>query len=248
MKTVFSFSLFGHQDKYCKGLLKNIELIHRYFPTAETWVYVGNDISDNLILTLKTLEKVNIIPTGKDGMINKFYRFFPIDTDTVSVCIVRDADSRIYERDRACIEEFIKSDKLAHIIRDHPNHHHPILAGTISIKKGLINNIHSLFCQYREKNDVTSFWSDQDFLKSIFYPHVLASSMIHDDLQQLEPYSMKTSFKVPIKSGLDFIGQVYEYDTNGNEYPKFDDFFSGGVYGSNFWTDERRQRVGYNRL
>jgi hypothetical protein len=57
---------------------------------------------------------------------------------------------------------------------------------------------------------------------------------------------MKTPFKVPINTGLDFIGQVYEYDENGNEYPKFNDFFLGGVYGLAFWTEERRHRVGYH--
>lgn len=248
MNYIFSYSLFGSADKYCKGMLRNVELIEAAFPSWGIWIYIGNDVPDSIINTLEQHPSVKLIYTNEVGMVNKLYRFFSIDDSSIDVCCVRDADSRILDRDVSCIKDFIESDKLFHIIRDHPNHHHPILAGTISIKKGLINNIHSLFCQYREKNDVTSFWSDQDFLKSIFYPHVLASSMIHDDLQQLEPYSMKTSFKVPIKSGLDFIGQVYEYDTNGNEYPKFDDFFSGGVYGSNFWTDERRQRVGYNRL
>jgi hypothetical protein len=221
MKTVFSFSLFGHQDKYCKGLLKNIEVIQRYFPTAETWVYVGNDISDNLILALKTLEKVTIIPTGKDGMINKFYRFFPIDTDTVSVCIVRDADSRIYERDRACIEEFIKSDKLAHIIRDHPNHHHKMMAGMWGIKKGIIHEkIEDLFktwCHHHPSND---FWNDTDFLCQVIYPKVCFSSIIHDETHRFEPPRFKTPFPLELVS-LDFIGQVYEYDVDGNEYAKF---------------------------
>jgi hypothetical protein len=221
MKTVFSFSLFGHQDKYCKGLLKNIELIQTYFPTAETWVYVGNDISDNLILTLKTLEKVTIIPTGKDGMINKFYRFFPIDTDTVSVCIVRDADSRIYERDRVCIEEFIKGDKLAHIIRDHPNHHHKMMAGMWGIKKDAIHEkIEDLFTTWSQHHSSGDFWNDTDFLCQVIYPKVCFSSIIHDETQRFEPPTFKRPFPLPLVS-LDFIGQVYEYDVDGNEYAKF---------------------------
>jgi hypothetical protein len=179
-------------------------------------------------------------------MVNKFYRFFPIDDPNVDICCIRDADSRVLERDVGCIEDFLESDKLFHIIRDHPNHHHRILAGTISIKKNILTqSLYSIFCKYRENNDVNTFWSDQEFLISIFYPGILPVSLIHDDLQVFEPYTVKTKFKVPIKSGLDFIGQVYEYDENGNEYPKFTDFFSGGVYGSTFWNDERRKRIGY---
>jgi len=246
MINVFSFTLFGSADKYCKGMLRNVALIEAAFPSWEIWIHIGNDVPESIIHSLEQHPSVKLIYTNEVGMVNKLYRFFPIDDSTVGVCCVRDADSRILDRDISCIKDFIESDKLFHIIRDHPNHHHPILAGTISIKKGLINNIHGLFCQYREKNDVTTFWNDQDFLKAIFYPRVLAVSMIHDDLQQFEPYSMKTPFKVPINTGLDFIGQVYEYDENGNEYPKFNDFFLGGVYGLAFWTEERRHRVGYH--
>jgi hypothetical protein len=246
MARVFSFSLFGSADKYCKGIIRNIELIQVAFPSWKIWIHIGNDVPENIIHILSSYPSVKLILTNEVGMVNKFYRFFPIDDPNVDICCIRDADSRVLERDVGCIEDFLESDKLFHIIRDHPNHHHPILAGTISIKKGLVNNIHGLFCQYREKNDVTTFWNDQDFLKSIFYPRVLAVSMIHDDLQQFEPYSMKTPFKVPINTGLDFIGQVYEYDENGNEYPKFNDFFLGGVYGLAFWTEERRHRVGYH--
>ena len=228
-------------------MLRNVELIEAAFSSWEIWIYIGNDVPDIIINTLKQHPSVKLIYTNEVGMVNKLYRFFPIDDSSVDICCIRDADSRVLDRDISCIKEFIESEKLFHIIRDHPNHHHAIMACSLGIKKGLIPfSLYDTFCIYRLNNEVNTFWNDQDFLKHVFYPKVLAESLIHDDLQNLEPYSMKTTFKVPINTGLDFVGQVYEYDENGNEYPKFSDFFSGGNYGLEFWTEERRQRVGYH--
>jgi hypothetical protein len=247
MVNVFSFTLFGSSDKYCKGLLRNIELIHEFFPDFETWVYLGNDVPAHILQALQESKNVRCIFTGEVGLVNKFYRLFAIDSPEVDVCFVRDADSRIFARDRSTVKDFLESDKLFHIVRDHPNHNHKIMAGIISIRKGLLSqNLQDIFDEYRKSNEVITFWNDQEFLREIFYPRVLSVSMIHDDLQQFEPYSMKTRFKEPIGDALHFVGQVYEFDENGNEYPKFTDYLDGGVYGKEFWTQERKERLGIN--
>jgi hypothetical protein len=245
MKKVFSFTLFGAQDKYCKGLLLNIQQIQRHFPDFEVWVYIGNDVPSYLIDTLSTFQNVHRILTNENGNVNKFYRFFAIDNPEVELMIVRDVDSRIYSRDISVINDFVQSDKLFHIIRDHPNHFHKILAGAFAIRKGLLaHRLQDIFDEYKQTREVTTFWNDQEFLAEIFWPRVLSVSMIHDELQEFEPYSIKTPIKESIGDGLHFIGQVYEFDENGNEYPKFTDFFDGGVHGNAFWTAERKARLG----
>jgi len=245
MVCVFSFTLFGNADKYCKGLLRNIEIIHKEFPTFETWVYIGNDVPAHILNELHASRNVRCIFTGEVGLVNKFYRFFAIDDPNVEVMFVRDVDSRILKRDISTIHDFLASDKKFHIVRDHPNHFHKVMACSLAIRKGLLAApLKSIFDEYRKTNEVTTFWNDQEFLASVFWPRVISVSMIHDDLQEFEPYSIKTQIKEPIGNALDFIGQVYEFDENGNEYPKFTDFLEGGVHGPVFWTHERRARVG----
>ena len=223
MKNVFSFSLFGSAEKYSKGLLRNIEVIHQYFPEWYTYIWVGDGVSEEVLVELHEKKNVKLIPTNETGMVNMSYRFFSIDDPEVAIMCVRDADSRIYERDRACIEDFVNSQKLFHIIRDHPNHHHTILGGMWGMKKQFLDRkLQETFQEWRQMNKATEFWNDMDFLRSLFYPHCLPYTMIHDELQKFEPMQLRTPFRVPLdEKKLHFIGQVYEFDRDGNEYPKY---------------------------
>ncbi len=226
MTRVFSFTLFGCQAKYCKGLLKNIAIIEEKFPGWEAWVYCGDGIPEDIFNELIDHPCVKVIPTGVLGMENKFYRFFPIDVPTIEICIIRDTDSRITERDQACIEDFLQSDKLVHIIRDHPNHHHRMMAGMWGIKQDAIATcldgygIKQRFDAWKESQTADRFWSDTEFLCQVIYPRVMYNSLIHDELQNFEPHHFRAPFRVPLQ-GNHFIGQVYEFDGKGFEFEKF---------------------------
>ena len=43
--------------------------------------------------------------------------------------ISRDLDSSITAREVAAVEEWLQSEKPLHSMRDHPAHHHPLMAG-----------------------------------------------------------------------------------------------------------------------
>lgn len=222
MKKVFSFTLFGSQEKYWKGLLVNINLIHEKFPDWEIWVYIGNDVPDIVLYTLKSFSDVKLIETKEIDMVNKFFRFFPIDDPTVEICIIRDTDSRIYERDESCIRDFISSNYGAHIIRDHPNHHHRLMAGMWGIKQGVLGiPIRVLFDHWRASRNTNRFWDDTEFLVNLVYPRIASFALVHDELRHYEPEEQRMPFKVGILNGLHFVGQVYEYDENSREFPKF---------------------------
>lgn len=224
MKKVFSFSLFGNEPKYCKGLLKNVQVIEKAFPGWEVWVYCGEGIPEDTILALSDYPFVKFIGTGETGMMNKFFRFFPIDDPDVEICIVRDADSRIYARDTACIQEFLASDKCLHIIRDHPNHHHRMMAGMWGCRKDILKylpfSFTVMFIQWRQSRSATDFWSDTQYLCDMIYPYVWQQALVHDETQNYEPTEQKKPFPYPLE-GEHFIGQVYEFNGKGEEFPKF---------------------------
>lgn len=222
MKKVFSFTLFGSQEKYWKGLLVNINLIHEKFPDWEIWVYIGNDVPSVVLFTLKSYSDVKLIETQEIGMVNKFFRFFPIDEHDVEICIIRDADSRIYERDESCIHDFLQSTSGAHIIRDHPNHHHRLMAGMWGIKQEVLGiPIRVLFDHWRASRNTNRFWDDTEFLVNLIYPRIASFALVHDELRDYEPHDQRMPFKIGIRDSLHFVGQVYEYDENGVEFPKF---------------------------
>jgi hypothetical protein len=223
MKKVFSFSLFGSAEKYWRGLYANIDVIHQRFPDWWIYIWIGDGVSEDIILTLSEKKNVLLLPTNEEGLINMSYRFFSIDQPDVEVMCVRDADSRIYDRDQACIEDFVKSDKLFHIIRDHPNHHHTILGGMWGVKKEYMQvSLRSIFDLWKKSHSATEFWNDMDFLRSFFYPSCLPYAMIHDELQTFEPREWHTPFRIPLDNQKQhFIGQVYEFDETRKEFPKY---------------------------
>jgi hypothetical protein len=221
MVKVFAFSLFGSQDKYCKGILKNIEQINKCFPDFEIWVYLGDNVPIGTLNILNSNNTVTCISTNVFGNETKMFRFFAIDDESVNLAIIRDADSRIYERDIACIEDFLTSDKKFHIIRDHINHTHKIMAGMWGIKKGLLESIKikDLYLYWKQYRTSSKFWDDTQILCELLYPLITSSLLVHDNYNTIEKEKMQ--FRKDDVNGKHFVGQVYEYDEFGNEYPKF---------------------------
>jgi len=218
MVSVFSFTIYGNDKKYTNGLLTNLQLIQIAYPLWQVWIYYGSDVEESMLLQYRSYSNAVLIPTNHTGAITKFFRYFPIDDPSVEICIVRDSDSRVNERDQICINEFLYSTKLFHIIRDHPNHCHKIMAGMWGIKKGVFSeSIRTLFEQWRHHNEF-DFWSDTRFLVESIYPKVHSIALIHDDHNHFNDGAIPIPHNRIINH---FIGQVYEYTDSGEEYPKF---------------------------
>jgi hypothetical protein len=178
-------------------------LINKEFPDFEIWVYIGEDIT--ILNELQQNKTVKCIFTGVLGHENMSYRFFAIDDPTVDIAIVRDADSRVYSRDVAFIKEFINSDKLFHIIRDHPHHTAKIMGGMWAMKKGLDINIQQLYMnEWRPYNNVSYFFNDSLFLRDVLY-------------DKLDPRDCMFHINYDINEK-HFVGQVYLFDLEGKEY------------------------------
>jgi hypothetical protein len=218
MVYVFSFTIYGNDKKYTHGLLENLRLIQQSYPSWQVWIYYGSDVEGSMLSRYRSYSNAVLYPVTDTGAISKCYRYFPIDDLSVDVCIIRDADSRVNERDRRCIDAFLQSERLFHIIRDHPNHYHKIMAGMWGIKKGALNeSIYDIFIEWK-KHNVFDFWSDTRFLVDCIYPKVYSNALIHSDILHFH------DGEIPIphqRDGNHFIGQVYEYNEHDEEYPKF---------------------------
>lgn len=225
MVKVFSFCIYGSIKKYTEGLLKNIELITEYFPEFKIWIYAGQDVPEDYIKKYKSYNQVIYIPSEhsleKSSHTLMTHRFFPIDDTEVEICFVRDADSRIYNRDRWCISEFLKSDKKFHIIRDHFWHKEKITGATWGIKKGLLNqSVKNLATTWLQNQTNTQYGADQKFLSNLIYPLIKDDLLIHSNIIGFSGEKI-TEIPEELESNTDFVGNVYEYNENGEEYPKF---------------------------
>ena len=177
---VFSFCLYGpYNERYYPGLVQNIQLIHKYFPDWYIYVYVGSDVTPDMISTLKAAPRVFVCSTGITGIVNMVHRFFPIDDPNVEIMIVRDADSRIHWRDRWAIREFMNSPYIAHTIRDHPEHKCRLMGGLWGIKREAGVNIQQQYKLYEANPEYRGMAWDQDFLSSRIFPLVATRLLAH---------------------------------------------------------------------
>jgi hypothetical protein len=185
--------------------MENLDLIRRYFPDWKVFVYVGADITEERIQSIVSYPRVILRKTGKLGASNMIDRFFAIDEPGVDIMFVRDADSRVHWKDRWAIQQFVKSDKVLHIIRDHEEHTSPILGGLWGLRKVSGFSMRDEYAKYIEDTSLGHRWAhDQNFLADIVYPRFLSHSLVH--------YSHRRIFKgenntVPFP--FDWINDIY---------------------------------------
>jgi hypothetical protein len=177
MKKIISFSLWGENPKYTIGALKNADLAIELYPDWICRFYIGQSTPKNIIDKLEKKQNTEIIRMEEDGEWNSmFWRFFPISEDETEIMISRDCDSRLSLREKLCVDEFLKSDKMFHSMNDHP-YHGGIMGGMWGAKNGILKEIRCLIQEWPKTN---KWQTDQSFLNTIIGPIVSDTILIHD--------------------------------------------------------------------
>lgn len=206
MKKVICFSLWGDIYRYTGGALQNIELAKIYYPDWICRFYVGSTTPKRLIEEMSKHENVEIIEVNDvcdwTGM---FWRFLAASDPDVDVMISRDSDSRLHQREKSAVDEWMASSSQFHIMRDHPAHGVPILGGMWGAKKGILPNIKNAIDSYN-KGDFKGV--DQNFLASHIYPLVANTSMVHDEFFENKPFPSNAE----TRTREHFVGQAYDGD------------------------------------
>ena len=199
-KKIVAFSLWGSSPKYTMGAIRNAELISSVYPGWIARFYCGSSVPQDIVDRLKQLGSEVIemhVPGDWTGM---FWRFQAISDADVEVMISRDTDSRLTKREALAVEEWLKSDKNFHIMRDHPAHNTVILGGMWGARKPILQDMSALVDAYVKQ----SYWQiDQQFLRNVIWPRVIGDYIVHD------PFFQKIDFPAP-RNGLEFVGQVWD--------------------------------------
>jgi hypothetical protein len=205
MKKVIALSVWGPNIRYRVGALKNIELSKTLFPDWEIYLYTDNT---NWVTSkhdgLKTIQMHSY--GNWDGL---FWRFIPF-FDTEGFVLSRDADSRLSEREKKAVDEWIQSGKSFSIIRDHIRHFDfPMLGGMWGAKTPLNKDLIQKFNGIKNRNH---YAANQEFLAVEVWPIVQNDVFIHE-------MSSGWFKKERDSVGANFVGQGY--DENDNPiYPK----------------------------
>ena len=208
MKKIISFSLWGDNPKYTVGAIKNAELSPEIYPDWICRYYIGKSTPQEVVDELKSKSHVEVVMMDEDGEWNSmFWRFYPIADEDTEIMLSRDCDSRLSLREKLCVDEFIKSDKLFHTMVDHP-FHGGIMGGMWGAKNGILKEMKSLIDSWEKTNE---WQTDQSFLRHVISPMVSEIIMIHDSIN-LKNFPSK-------RENYHFVGEVF--DGNDNRYEHY---------------------------
>jgi hypothetical protein len=184
MKKIISFSIFNNRPKDVIGLICNCILVPYIYPGWTCRIYYDNTVSVECINVLKSLpytEFYNMTEHWLSSYDQKMWRFLAASDKNVDVMISRDADSWISKREFVCVEEWLKSDKIIHIIRDHCYHSKEMMAGMWGIKKNNLDiesKLKDMVEKYKEPK-----LGDQPFLKQYIYDKYKKDCFVHTGKQ-----------------------------------------------------------------
>jgi len=209
MKRVISFSLWGSNPKYTIGALKNLDIAKNIFPDWECWFYVSNDVPKKIINKINSYSNAKTLNMEGAGWEGLFWRFFPISEKSVEVCIFRDTDSRLSEREKSAVDDWINKNKKLHIMRDHERHQSLIMGGMWGFRGTL--EIETLIEDYRKKAGKDCYNLDQRFLAKKIYHKFKNDSVIHDESGYCLWNERHIRENFPTKrKNMEFIGCVYD--------------------------------------
>ena len=198
---------------YLQGTIENLKLQKLFFKDWKVRVYLNSSVPINYQNEIIQLggEIVNMDDSKIPGM---YWRFLIIEDPKVDVFIVRDTDSRISYHDENAVNQWLKSNKILHICRDHPHHYYKMLGGMWGFKNYLDREIK--ISNLIDTNKPFEKMDDIYFLEKQIYPNYVLKSMIHDQYYLYEPHSIKFD-NYNIGEYYNFIGEMFNFN-NERQY------------------------------
>lgn len=202
-KKVIAFSLWGNEKRYIFGALRNLLLAPDLYPEWELWFYVDNTVSKGFLDLIKELGGKVMLQADNQSLREKLcWRFAVANEPSIGYFLVRDADSVFSFRESLAVQEWIKSNKHFHIIRDWWTHTELILAGMWGGIGGILPNIKTLLDSY-SPDAVTAPNIDQWFLRDCLWRYIKKSYLAHD---RCYSYGVSRLIPGPLPSGNQHIG------------------------------------------
>ena len=212
MKKVISFSLWGNDPKYTIGAVRNSELAKTFFPDWICRFYIDkNSVPVDIVEKLRE-NSSEIIHTGEGNWDGMFWRFYAAEDS--DIMISRDCDSRLSQRDKVVVDEWLASGRKFHIVRDHPWHTTEILGGLWGVRDGLLTNIRRLITDWCASRPTGFVQVDQNFLRDVVYPMVKSDAFVHDEFLKYNSDAHKINH---VRVNKEHLGGVFDANDIPNE-------------------------------
>jgi len=185
MKKIISFSFWGDKPQYVNGAIWNAEHAKDFYPEWTCRFYHDDSIPADALARITATGAEMVLMKRTDDVLGMYWRFAPLDDKDIERFIVRDIDSKFTKREVDMVNEWIKSDKDFHIIRDNRSHNVSMLGGTWGAKAGVVKDYDQRlgfwFSQLTPTDNPRGlfFGTDQMFLHCYIWPIALHNHLAH---------------------------------------------------------------------
>ena len=183
MKKLITFSLWGNDPLYVEGAFLNAKLAEEIYPEWICRYYIaGKNTTQSVIQKIKTCPNTEVVIIDEKGGTNfSMNRFTACDDSDVECFISRNTDSRLSYREKEAVDEWLKSDKGFHIMRDHPNHVCALMPGMWGMKCGRIKGMKKKIDRFVSGGYIEDKkGSDKAFLWGLVWPLAMEDNVTHD--------------------------------------------------------------------
>lgn len=196
-------SLWGDNPRYSIGAIRNAELAEKHFPDWKVRIYHDDRVSNNHLKILSEYSSVELYNFTEHRNISPaFWRFFAAFETDDTVMISRDTDSRLSEREKKCVDNWLTRPESYSIIRDHVRHYDfPMLAGMWGHKGKMSIDTFNVMLEYAKHDYYTS---DQVFLREVIWEAAKSDSLIFG-LNEDKIFNSERKSILP-----HFVGQGYD--------------------------------------
>lgn len=200
MKKIISFSLYGNKSNFQVGAVVNVLEAKRLYPDWKCRFYTTDDESICRQLEYLGAEIVRMDDhwMNRGHYYGSLWRFLAVDD--ADICIFRDTDSVVNERELGAVNEWLATDKQWHIMHDHDHHKSSkIMAGMFGYRHYDEHNVPESLAQqsvrlfdFRCKDSMlglikdwlngstnTSKSFDQRFLGDVIHPKINNNVLSH---------------------------------------------------------------------
>lgn len=178
MKIGVSFSLFGDEPHYARGLCKNADLLRDVYPDSTMIVH-----TDQPEMVKGKVPHADVIeyPASENNE-GYFWRFLSYNDDRFDAVLFRDADSVVNVREAAAVRDWLSRGLPLYASLDHAAHYEgewPVMAGMWGVRKGSIPfDFKYLVKWWIKNNSPFSYTSDQWFLRRYIWPLIASGDGI----------------------------------------------------------------------
>ena len=181
-KNVISFSLWGKNLRYLKGAIRNAQAAIDVYPGWTVRFYCDNSVPDAVLERLREYgAEVVMRPRPASFFDGLLWRFEVVHDDSIDRFLIRDCDSVVNVKERVAVDEWLRSDRWFHVMRDFPSHTEVVLAGMWGGVSGVLPAVEEIRNAFRPTTAPTRTF-DQLLLRECVWPVVRQSVLIHDSV------------------------------------------------------------------